>query len=141
MKIYFAGSIRSGRQDVTIYSALITHLRSYGQVLSDFVGDPAITDKGRVEFTHQEIYDYDSGLVRQADALVADISTPSIGVGYEIGLAESRNIPIMALYREGTSAHASPMVLGNSNIQSRSYQTLDEAFAHLETFFSILTKQ
>lgn len=46
MKIYFAGAIRAGLDDVTIYKALIERLRAFGEVLTEHVGDPALTEKG-----------------------------------------------------------------------------------------------
>ena len=38
MKIYFAGSIRGGRDDAEIYSQIIEFLQGYGQVLTEHVG-------------------------------------------------------------------------------------------------------
>jgi hypothetical protein len=46
MKIYFAGSIRAGRDDSAIYETMITWLRSYGEVLTEHVGDPALSERG-----------------------------------------------------------------------------------------------
>ena len=39
MNIYFAGSIRGGRNDVGVYTPLITHLKKYGTVFTEHVGD------------------------------------------------------------------------------------------------------
>ena len=44
--IYFCGSIRAGRQDVDLYSRIIDQLEHFGQVLTPFVGDKAITVTG-----------------------------------------------------------------------------------------------
>jgi len=45
MNIYFAGAIRAGRQDAEIYKAMIECLRSFGDVLTEHVGDPALSEK------------------------------------------------------------------------------------------------
>ncbi|MEZ4526596.1 MAG: hypothetical protein R2941_11810 [Desulfobacterales bacterium] len=45
MKIYFAGSIRGGRDDVEIYRKLIAFLKSFGQVLTEHVGDTGLTER------------------------------------------------------------------------------------------------
>lgn len=39
-KIYFAGSIRAGRDDADLYAKLIKLLQKYGTVLTEHVGDP-----------------------------------------------------------------------------------------------------
>ena len=39
MKIYFAVSIRGGREDVDLYEKIVYHLRTHGKVLSEHVGD------------------------------------------------------------------------------------------------------
>ena len=46
MKIYFAGSIRGGRDDVNIYLEIISYLRNYGEVLTEHVADAGLVDKG-----------------------------------------------------------------------------------------------
>lgn len=38
MKIYFAGSIRGGRDDASIYARLIEELKTHGEVLTEHVG-------------------------------------------------------------------------------------------------------
>jgi hypothetical protein len=39
MKIYFAGSIRSGRVDAALYYEIVQHLKVYGEVFTEHVGD------------------------------------------------------------------------------------------------------
>jgi len=39
LKIYFCGSIRAGRQDAELYHRLINQLRTYGEVLTEHVGN------------------------------------------------------------------------------------------------------
>ena len=45
-KIYFAGSIRAGRNDADLYARIVEVLRKYGKVLTEHVGDPNLTEKG-----------------------------------------------------------------------------------------------
>ena len=49
MKIYFAGSIRGGRQDKELYSQIIKILSGRGVVLTEHVGDHNISDRGEDE--------------------------------------------------------------------------------------------
>lgn len=46
-KIYFAASIRGGRQDAHIYSKIVALLKNYGRVLTEHVGDQSLTAGGR----------------------------------------------------------------------------------------------
>lgn len=46
LRIYFCGSIRGGRGDAGIYSRIIGHLKRFGQVLTEHVGRPELSDKG-----------------------------------------------------------------------------------------------
>jgi len=43
MKVYFAGSIRAGRDDAAIYETMIVWLKSFGEVLTEHVGSPALS--------------------------------------------------------------------------------------------------
>jgi len=46
MKIYFAGAIRGGRDDVALYLELVELLRPYGTVLTEHVADEQLTSRG-----------------------------------------------------------------------------------------------
>ena len=69
MKIYFAGSIRGGRQDVHIYHDIIKQLREgYGEVLTEFVGDKNINEKeGTANKTDKEIHDDDVAMLSECN--------------------------------------------------------------------------
>lgn len=47
MLIYFAGSIRAGRNDALLYSKLVEILKKYGTVLTEHVGNPNLTTAGK----------------------------------------------------------------------------------------------
>jgi 2'-deoxynucleoside 5'-phosphate N-hydrolase len=38
MKIYFAGSIRGGRDDWSLYLEIIERLKEYGEILTEHIG-------------------------------------------------------------------------------------------------------
>ena len=135
MKIYFGGSVRSGRGNKEWYARIIQELKNYGTVLTEHIGDPKLTEAGEnrpVEF----IYQRDANWVKTADVLVADVSNPSVGVGYEIGLAESLNKPILCLYRVGSEKRLSGMIEGNKNLQVGNYANLMDIKKILKDFFA-----
>lgn len=51
-------------------------------------------------FPHQtEGMSNSKDIIRSSDLIIAEISYPSIGLGIELGWAESFSVPILALYR------------------------------------------
>ncbi len=83
MKIYFAGSIRGGRDDVALYKAMITWLHAFGEILTEHVGDPALLEKGDDGPCDRHIHDRDMAWLAACDLVVAEVTVPSSGVGYE----------------------------------------------------------
>ena len=137
-KIYFAGSIRAGRGDADIYSSLISHLKSYGKVLTEHVGN-ITNEHGETNLTDGDIYRRDMDWLAESDVLVAEVSTPSLGVGYEIKEAERLGKKALCLYRPQEGKRLSAIISG-SGIEVRNYSSLEEATGILDSFFSEFSK-
>ncbi|MBN1900646.1 nucleoside 2-deoxyribosyltransferase [Candidatus Sumerlaeota bacterium] len=136
MKIYFAGSIRGGRRDLNLYRDLIAFLRGFGDVLTEHVGNASLSEKGE-EDSDGEIYRKDMGWLLESDAVVAEVSAPSLGVGYEIGAAEAMGKPILCLYREDAEKKLSAMIAGNPNLLVGTYKELAGAKERIRAFFKL----
>eukprot|EP00088_Acartia_fossae_P039085 TRINITY_DN4067_c0_g1_i1.p1 TRINITY_DN4067_c0_g1~~TRINITY_DN4067_c0_g1_i1.p1 ORF type:complete len:156 (-),score=32.30 TRINITY_DN4067_c0_g1_i1:554-1021(-) len=116
LKIYFCGSMRGGRQDVDLYGKLVEKLGAYGSVLTPFVADKKITNLGSEHAGGDKgIHDRDVELLEQSDVIVAEVTQPSLGVGYEIGRAVAMNKPILCLYRPQEGKLLSGMIRGMDN--------------------------
>lgn len=63
--------------------------------------------------------------VRESDVVVAEVSTPSLGVGYEIGQAESMGKKILCIYRNGSPKNLSAMIEGNNRVKVLKYEELE----------------
>ena len=137
MKIYFAGSIRGGRDEENNYMKLIHHLATFGEVLTEHIGSKGI-DKSELINTDQYIYQRDIDWLKSSDVMVADVTVPSLGVGYEISYAEKLNIPILCLYNPKSKKSLSAMVMGNKKITNKEYQSIDDAKLVLDNFFANL---
>jgi len=110
-KIFVSGSIRGGRQLLDTYRLICETLRENGaEVLSWHIADPEL-EETESKMTEQEIYDRDMGLLAESDALIAEVTVPSTGVGYELCRALDLKIPVLCLHRP--DAVVSAMVLGN----------------------------
>ena len=124
-RVYFAGSIRGGRE----YAALIARLRERSEVLTEFIGESTLEDIEAATMTDFDIYERDMALLHQADAVVAECSTPSLGVGYELGSAHALGLPVYILYRPRESRRLSAMVSGNRGFTLLPYGSREEALA------------
>ncbi|XP_063425987.1 putative 2'-deoxynucleoside 5'-phosphate N-hydrolase 1 isoform X1 [Mytilus trossulus] len=113
-KIYFAGSIRAGRDDADLYARLIEQLSQYGKVLTEHVGNSAV-EKEEKDMSEKEIHDRDMEWLNESDYLVAEVTQPSLGVGYEIGRAIDLKKTVLCLFRPQTGKRLSAMIRGAEN--------------------------
>ena len=141
-KIYFAGSIRGGRADAALYKRIITYLQQdLGcKVLTEHVGDLSLSQKeGSTpknlkagENVDQAIYLQDTGWLKESDIVIAECTTASLGVGYELAFAEKLGKPVHIFYnRERTRLSA--MLTGNSYFNIHPYTTEEEIFPILNS--------
>jgi hypothetical protein len=123
MRIYFAGAIRGGRDDWSIYTQIIALLGEYGIVLTEHIGDSTLSVTGE-EFADRYIHDRDLTWLRSCDWLVAEVTRPSLGVGYEIGKASEWGKQIICLYRSAVTPNLSAMIGGCPDLAVYAYETL-----------------
>ena len=124
MKIYFAGSIRGGRKDAQLYNNIIAYLREKGQVLTEHVGSTDLSWKGETSRKDEEIYNRDIEWLKSADIVIAEVTNPSLGVGYELAIAEKLQIPTLCLYRTENGKSLSAMIQGNKTFTCKNYKTI-----------------
>lgn len=141
MKIYFAGSIRGGRDDQQLYVEIIKALSSYGEVLTEHVGDKGITAYGEDGPTDKYIYSRDVSWLKETDVVIAEVSTPSLGVGYEIAKAEEWRKKVLCLYRESEGKRLSAMIAGSENLEVKKYASLKDLESVFGEFFGSLIKK
>ncbi|XP_026858355.1 2'-deoxynucleoside 5'-phosphate N-hydrolase 1 isoform X2 [Electrophorus electricus] len=123
MHIYFCGSIRGGRQDVAIYRRIVKKLQMYGDVLTEHVSHADLSEK----------------------VIVAEVTQPSLGVGYELGRAVAMDKRILCLFRTSSERVLSAMIRGaDSQPASSLFQVHDYAEEDvegiLEKYFGELAK-
>ena len=135
-KVYFAGSITGGREDADWYHSIIQHIKKTDTVLTEHVGNTAISSLGQSEYLPEEIYRQDTSWLRESDLLIAECSRPSLGVGYELAYAERFGIPCHVFYRKSRGPLSS-MLTGDPYFHIYPYETEEELFAQLD---SILEK-
>ena len=134
MEIYFAGSIRGAEADKPLYKRFIEHLSRHGKVLTEHSFDFDYSQE--IKLDDHEIYELDTGWLKDADALVAEVSSPSLGVGYEIGHVEALGKPILCLYRRQEGRRLSAMIGGNRKLKIVEYDGEEEALNAMDDFIN-----
>lgn len=132
-KVYFACSVRGGRGDKDLYEAIVTFLRQHATVLTEYNVDKDLTPLGTPGAT-SKTYARDVTMLGQAEIMIAEVTMPSLGVGYEIAQAEARGIPVLALYRPQPGRSLSAMIDGSPKTRVVNYQTIDEAKDAIKSF-------
>jgi nucleoside 2-deoxyribosyltransferase len=133
MRIYFSCSIRGARPDPETIPELIEHMKRHGTVLTEHIGK--LLEGDEVDTSDEEIFLRDVKWLGEADVLVADVTAPSLGVGYEIGIAETLGKPILCLYSRQRGERLSAMIEGNAKLSLKRYKELAEACEHIDEFF------
>ncbi len=135
-KIYFAGSIRGGRNDLELYREIIRYLTNFGEVLTEHIGDAGLTPMGEAGISDSGIYHRDIDWLSQSGFVVAEVSTPSLGVGFEISRAVELKKKVLCLYRSQPDRKLSAMISGCPDIQVREYHTFEEVKQIIGIFFT-----
>jgi nucleoside 2-deoxyribosyltransferase len=139
MNVYFACSITGGRQDELVYQKLVAALQQDGHhVPTALLASPDVMPLEGV-VSAADVYTRDVRWITECDFLLAEVSTPSHGVGYEIGYALSLGKKVLCLYRQGRKV--SKMILGNPHPQLtvRDYETPDQAVSLLNSYLKTMS--
>ncbi|XP_058162747.1 5-hydroxymethyl-dUMP N-hydrolase [Dasypus novemcinctus] len=136
--LYFCGSIRGGREDRALYARIVSRLRRFGTVLTEHVAAPELEESGEEAAGGDRlIHERDLAWLQQADVVVAEVTQPSLGVGYELGRAVALKKPILCLFRPQSGRVLSAMVRGavdGSQFQVWDYEE-GEVEALLDRYF------
>lgn len=132
MRIYFAGSIRGSEPSWHRYAAIMTVLARFGEVLTEHT----VRAEGSDEPDDGRIYERQMAWLEVSDAVVAEVSVPSLGVGYEIARAEQMPKPTLCLWDAHSEHRLSAMIAGNPRLRICRYRDEDEAVAAIEAFLA-----
>ena len=139
MNIYFSCSITGGRKDAQVYQALVDCLLSdRHEVPTAHLSRPDVLELEAIT-PADEVFQRDSTWVKECDVLIAEVSTPSHGVGYEIALALILGKPVLCLYR--SDCKVSKMIVGNTSpgLKVAPYDTPGQAVGLARSFLAVLS--
>lgn len=110
MKIYCAGPIRGDVFHVEYYYQIVALVWELGHLP---LTELSLSESKAAAAGDVDIYLRDRQWLQQADALIAEVSGPSLGVGYEIAYAlHNRDILVLCVHSR-TSEPLSAMIAGN----------------------------
>ena len=141
MNIYFACSITGGRKDESKYQFIVDTLISEGHIIP--TAHLTQTDVVDLEAAlgPQEVYLRDTTWIDACDALIAEVNTPSHGVGYEIAHALHKRKRVLCIYEHGKPI--SKMLSGNThpNICVKSYLDTNDMVQIIRSFLAELPQK
>jgi nucleoside 2-deoxyribosyltransferase len=138
MNIYFACSITGGRDDESIYQKIVATLQADGHEVPTALLAGSNVIELEVIVDPVEVYTRDTHWIESCDLLIAEVSTPSHGVGYEIGYALGLGKPVLCLHREGVPV--SKMITGNRdpNLEVIAYADGNEILTRMRAYLEKL---
>ncbi len=131
MNIYISGSIYGGTQKIDTYKILIEELEKFGNVVDKQIADPNTMANEAFQKDEDIYQDLENKLIN-ADIVFAEVSIPSLGVGYELGFADKLGKKIVAIYDENYTKKVSTMIRGNKRIKLIPYKDIKEITEKLD---------
>ena len=136
MNIYFACSITGGREFEPVYQAIVAALLADGhEIPTAHLAKPGVSiDENTLP--PRTVYDRDVTWIENCDVLIAEVSVPSHGVGFEIGYALNAGKRVCCLYRK--NREVSKMITGNPHpsLTIKIYSSVEQALTVARNFLS-----
>lgn len=134
MRVYLAAAMTHTGRDLAAIRALLDGLEADGhEVPTRHVADPRGRDVDG-SLTDGQVALRDLGWVAGCDALVAEVSTPSHGVGVEVAAALAGGKPVLLAYRRGTQV--SRLLLGLRGVEVLEYAGAEDAREGVREFLA-----
>ena len=141
MRIYLACTVRGDRGGVLAGRAICQRLQAHGhEVLTTHLLADDV-DEAESALSEQEVFRRDLDWLSQCDALVAEASGSSYGVGFEVGYvlgrARETGQRVVLLYDAARSGSISRLIIGNCDgaCTTLGYRSLAELSAFLDSYF------
>jgi len=134
MTVYLAAAMTNPSHDLGVIAGLLTCLETEGHAVPTRHVAHQCARERDVCVSDRELAERDLAWLRGSDALVAEVSSPSHGVGIEVASAVQMELPTLILYREGCTV--SRLLLGLQRVESACYRDLDGARRAMRAFLT-----
>lgn len=118
------------------YQQIVAALTADGhEIPTSHLAQSEVMENERV-LTPQSVYERDVNWVKGCDVLIAEVSVPSHGVGYEIAYALGIGKPVLCIHEQGR--RVSKMITGNPDplLSIQNYSSLEEAISQARDFLA-----
>lgn len=135
MIIYCAGPIRGNTTYKENYSEIVRIVESMGHTA---LAEISTKFSSSIPLNAKQIYTRDIKWIDGSKIMIAEVSGPSLGVGFEVSYALFvKKIPVLAVYSE-QAGQISAMISGCNNpmLQIKKYQNIDELTNIVKNFIS-----
>ena len=136
MKVYFSCSITGGRNEEKVYAEIVNAMLAAGyEVPTAHLSSPDVMNLETV-VDPIEVFTRDMRWLEECDVVVAEVSTPSHGVGYEIAFGLTLNKPVLCCYQQ--RKRISKILTGNThpNLTLTAYDLPETAVAEVITYLA-----
>jgi len=128
IKVYYAAAMLGDRSNFEDNVKIVKMLEEKGfKILTKHVVEEVLDiEKG---LTVEEVFERDIRLLNEADVLIADVSYPSLGVGFEVAYALLKGKRVYAICRSDRYERTSALIRGIrwSNFKLITYSSPEEA--------------
>jgi len=132
MQIYFAAAMTNPDRDLDSLQRLVRAIEQLGHT----VPTRHIAEAGGKEadrrLTDAELAQRDLDWIAGSDCLIAEVTTPSHGVGIEVMAARALRLPVLLLRRAGVPV--SRLLLGLDGVEVAAYDRVEDACAGIAAF-------
>ena len=142
MRIYLACTVRGDRGGVAAGRAICARLRHHGhEVITAHLLEDDV-DTAESQLTEEAVFRRDLDWLSSCDALVAEASGSSFGVGFEVGYVLARSDrtgqEVVLLYDRSRTKHVSRLLVGNVHpaCTTVAYDSVDELVALIDQRFA-----
>lgn len=136
MQVYLAAAMTNPDRDLAIVQALLAFLEAAGHTVpTRHVADPNGRAADEV-LSDRQLARRDLEWLAASDAVIAEVTTPSHGVGVEVTAAAAAGTPVLLLFRQG--ARVSRLLRGLEGVESRTYASTEAALDSARSFLAAL---
>lgn len=122
---------------IVAVQAVLAAIEEQGHsVPSRHVAEPGAMTRD-AELSDAQLAARDLAWLTGCDTVIAEVSTPSHGVGVEVMAASAAGLPILALARRGV--RVSRLLAGLRGVRLVSYDTIDHAVASVTEFLTTVS--
>lgn len=141
MRIYLACTVRGDRSALAAARALCARLQAHGhEVLTSHLLEDDV-EASEAKLSESDVYRRDIGWLRSCEAIVAEASGSSYGVGFEVGFilgrAEQTRQQAVVVYAAARKDEVSRLISGNVHPRcaTLAYGSVEELLAFVDRRF------